>query len=618
MPELNRSVSGALLLFSIVGILAGVTFVYQAAFPGDFIRDDVIEISANYRMGNLTELVSTSSRGVKLPARPLAYASFSLSEAILGEKPQAFLAVNVIIHAVACLLLFRLLWLVSIRTDDAIAVPTRMLPIGALVSVWAVHPMNVHAVAYIYQRMESLMACLFLAASIQIVHYLRQPHWIRLVMATLFAVLAALSKEVAAVLPLAPFVISAVVAESIAVRMRRAAIVAMPLMLTWVAVAAYLVPQLDSYRKVVWGSDSSPWSYFMTESQVIVHYLKSFAWPDKLSLVYDWPTVTRFSEVMIPMTVLVILLLFGIYFIGRGWLIGTGVLWFFLVLGPSSSFLPMVWAAEDYRTYLPIVGLLIAIVAVVIFIEVRMSRRWVKMWHFSATAVILLCAVFMAIAGRSRATLFQSQLAIWTDAVKSERAPATAPAVLSDILIDLKNYTQAENFARKAIEAAPTKPKGWSSLASALTHQGQVTAAAKVLDDAMAAAKDDGSLAFAKGNLLAAKDTPAAIEMLDRAVSLDPLNESAWNNLGILLARDPATYEQAEECYQRSLSLRIDNRSAYQNLVALHIKSGELYDARTVLLAARKILPNDGDLRSRLATLERLIREQERQRSDKE
>ena len=235
-------------------------------------------------------------------------------------------------------------------------------------------------------------------------------------------------------------------------------------------------------------------------------------------------------------------------------------------------------------------------------------------WHLSVTAVIFVFAVSLAISGRSRATLYQSRLAIWTDAVKSERAPATAPATLSSILIDLKDYPQAELYARQAVEAAPDKPKGWSNLASALMHQGQEVAAEKVLDEAMAVAKDDGSLAFSRGNLLAAKDTPAAIELLDKAVTLDPSNESAWNNLGILLARDSATYVRAQECYERSLAIRINNLSAYQNLAALHVKSGKLYDARTVLMVANRVLQNDSDLRSRLATLERMIREQEQRR----
>ena len=230
-------------LLSVVAILVGVAFVYQAALPGDFIYDDLAEINSNYRMGNLTELLSTATAGVKLPARPLAYASFSLNVAMFGDKAIGFLIVNVFIHVVACMLLLRLLWLLATSRDGLNPSPTRMFPIGALVLLWAVHPMNVHAVAYIYQRMESLMACMFLAASIQIFHYLRQPNWIRLVLATLFAVFAALSKEVAAVLPLVPFVLSAAINEPTAVRMRRALIVALPLTLTWIVVAAYLVPQ---------------------------------------------------------------------------------------------------------------------------------------------------------------------------------------------------------------------------------------------------------------------------------------------------------------------------------------------------------------------------------------
>jgi len=154
--------------------------------------------------------------------------------------------------------------------------------------------------------------------------------------------------------------------------------------------------------------------------------------------------------------------------------------------------------------------------------------------------------------------------------------------------------------------------KRGGNLAMALIRQGREQEAEQVLDDGAQASEDDGSLAFARGSLWAQTDTPKAIVQFEKAVELDPLNEAAWNNLGILVARDGTNFERAQACYERSISIRGDNRQAYQNLVALHVKAEKLYDARTVLLAARRVFPNDQDFLVRSRAIAKLIREREK------
>ncbi len=157
MTEASKATPSAKLwvAMGLTATLAGVIYVYQAAFPGAFVYDDIAEISGNYRMGDLTRLLDTAFRGVKLPARPLAYASFSVNHALIGPGPSQFLALNVLIHFASCLLLLRLLWLLTCSRGEP-QTPIRVLPLCGLSLCWAVHPLNVSAVAYIYQRMEKL------------------------------------------------------------------------------------------------------------------------------------------------------------------------------------------------------------------------------------------------------------------------------------------------------------------------------------------------------------------------------------------------------------------------------------------------------------------------------
>lgn len=597
----------------VLAILVGNFYVYQAAFPGDFVYDDIAEVAGNYRMGDLTKLAEASWQGVKLPARPLAYASFSLNQAVLGEWPSRYLGVNLLIHFATCLLLLRLLWLLTHSTEREPQTPIRILPLGALVLCWAVHPLNVAAVAYIYQRMESLMACLFLAATIQVVHYLGRPSWWRLVFAAIFATLSALSKEVASVLPLIPFLLLPCAVGTWKERVKRAAIVAIALSITWLAIASYHIPQRELFQAAAIGN-ATPWHYFLTEVSVIQHYLQSAVWPQRLSVAYDWPTVTNVVQVAVPMCGIIAFGLVGAYAVARKQLWGTGLIWYLLVLAPTSSVLPLTWPAEDYRNYLPLVGLVIVLAAMLCSGE-RLFERWNSTFNLATTVLLIAAMLPLAQAGRNRAKLYQSRLAVWDQAAESGRAAYTAANLLSTVYIEMKDYARAEQYARQALQSDPSKTGGWSSLAGALTHQGKDDEALALLDEAVKSAKDDGRLAFARGNLLAKSDKVAAIAELERSLELDASNESAWNNLGILLARDPATFDRAQKCYERSLSVRFNNRSAFQNLAALQIKAGKLYDARSVYLTAQSIFRNDRDLQARLATVEKLIRQQELQRA---
>lgn len=600
----------------VLATLAGVFYVYQAGFPGAFVYDDIAEIAGNHRMGDLEKLPDTALRGVKLPARPLAYASFSINHAVLGQRPSQFLGVNVLIHLASCLLLLRLLWLLTASGGSEPQTPTRLLPLGALVVCWAVHPLNVPAVAYIYQRMESLMACLFLAATIQVVHYLRNPHWLRIVFATLFATLSALSKEVAAVLPLIPFLMLPCGEGSLWERMKRTTCIAIPLCLTWLAVVGYHLPQREMFDAAAIGN-ATPWTYLTTQVEVIQYYLQSAVWPQRLSISYDWPTVTSVGKVLVPMGCLILAAIAGVVAVARKQLWGSGIIWYLLVLAPTSSILPLTWSAEDYRNYLPLVGLLIVVAAMLQAVAVRLGR-WGATFNFAVSLVLLVAILPLAQAGRNRAELFQSRQAVWQQATESGRAPYTAAAELATMLIEAKDYPQAEQYARKAIEANPAKAGGWSSLAAALGHQGKNVEALAELENAVKSAEDDGRLAFARGNLLAKTDSAAAIEQFERALELDASNESAWNNLGILLAREPTTYDRAQECYERSLAVRFDNKSVFQNLAALHVKAERLYDARSVYLNALSVFGNDRDFRARLSTVESLIREQEMRKAKKD
>ncbi len=106
--------------------------------------------------------------------------------------------------------------------------------------------------------------------------------------------------------------------------------------------------------------------YFLTQLHVIPYYIKLLFVPTNLNLDYDWPLTGSIDL----LTVFFFLLLSGILVAGimifrRSRLISFGILWFFITLSVTSSFLVIHDFIFEHRLYLPSVGFAI-IIAVLI------------------------------------------------------------------------------------------------------------------------------------------------------------------------------------------------------------------------------------------------------------
>ena len=126
---------------------------------------------------------------------PLVYSSFRLEHKLWGLQPAGYHAVNIFLHLLNCLLLWRLLL--------RLQVPGALL----IAAVFAVHPLHVESVAWIIERKDLLSALFYLGAVLA---------WLRLVevervgpylLVALLFTAGLLSKSVAVTLPLALLIV---------------------------------------------------------------------------------------------------------------------------------------------------------------------------------------------------------------------------------------------------------------------------------------------------------------------------------------------------------------------------------------------------------------------------
>jgi len=102
--------------------------------------------------------------------------------------------------------------------------------------------------------------------------------------------------------------------------------------------------------------------YFLTQLHVIPYYIKLLFIPTNLNLDYDW-SITR--NIDLPTILFFVLLTFivitAIKLYSKARLVSFGIIWFFVTLSVTSSFIVIYDVIFEHRLYLPSVGFAIVI-----------------------------------------------------------------------------------------------------------------------------------------------------------------------------------------------------------------------------------------------------------------
>jgi tetratricopeptide (TPR) repeat protein len=162
--------------------------------------------------------------------------------------------------------------------------------------------------------------------------------------------------------------------------------------------------------------------YALTQCEVIPYYLRLAFWPDQLCIDYYWPFVNTLSAVWPGALLLALMLAATILGLARRapWsFLGA---WFFLILAPTSSILPIKDAIFEHRMYLPLAALAAAFV-----IAVAEGARWIaEAFPAEVSPSAARGAVFAAFAAAAlalgirthvRNCDYYSDVAIWRSAV---------------------------------------------------------------------------------------------------------------------------------------------------------------------------------------------------------
>lgn len=303
--------------------------------------------------------------------RPLPMVTFALDYWRAGLDPSAFKVTNVVIHAVTAL---ALAWFFKLLLPLA-GWPSRRVTYAApaLALAWAIHPIQVSAVLYVVQRMQTmgtlflvLALCAYLKMRLAQIQGMRSRKFG--ILTALAWVLALASKEDSVLLPVYTLAMELTVLrfQAADVQMKRA------LRRSYFIAAALsaLVMALALAHFWSWGPypyrDFSSAERLLAQGRVLSMYIGQILLPlpQWLPFYYDWLQPSR--GLLQPVTTLPCLLLVG-SLLALAWhlrtrrpLLALGLLLFFAGHLVTSNVLGLELAFE-HRNHFPLIGAVLAV-----------------------------------------------------------------------------------------------------------------------------------------------------------------------------------------------------------------------------------------------------------------
>ena len=623
--DLRRRPSTRLHLGLGLVLVAAVLVVYGNALEGPFVFDDEPAVVANPSLHSLATAWQPPDDS-PMTGRPLVNWSFAVNHRLGGLDPGGYHRVNLAFHGASVWLLFaalsRLLRHRPRRWLTGWADPrTPSFAAFAVTLVWALHPVLTEAVSYVTQRTELAFSFFLLLMLYAFLRSLEAEErggpsvvagkgW--LVVAVVAAWAGAASKEVMAV---APLLVPALDALWISGSWRRAwkarwrsylALATCWLPLGWLAATSTRSASAGFGLETLGALD-----YLRTQAGVILHYLRLLVWPRPLVLDYDdWPVAASWGAALPELVVVATLVALTVWGALRCRPVALAGVWFFLLLAPTSSVLPIATEiAAERRLYLASAA---AVGLVVLGTAWLLGRLRIPAARRVLAGAGLAAVVLLAVAGtRERNRQWQDKVELLAHTVAHRPDNARARNNLAAALIAEGRGEEAEPHLRRALELAPDEA-AHTNLGILLAGRGQWARAEGHYRRALEIVPESPQTLTNLGRALAAQDRLEEAEAAyRRSLGLQPTRAETHNNLGSLLWRRGRSAESVA-AFRRAVELNPDYGEARFNLGVALAETGELGAAESELAAAARALPEDGEapLR-RAAVLARLGRRAE-------
>lgn len=468
-----------------LALLLIVAVTYLPVLSAGFIWDDDDYITENEQLTTLEGLGNIWFEiGATPQYYPLVHSTFWLEYQLWELDPAGFHFDNVLLHALAALLLWRVLKKLNVPGAWFAA------------ALFAVHPVEVESVAWVTERKNVLSGFMYMAAALAYFRFTgadgsasdEERSWKHYRFALLLFIGALLSKTVTASFPAALLVVFWWKRGSLRLRDFTPLIPFFILGIGLGGLTAYL-------EKTQVGAEGADWTLnvverFMVAGRIALFYLTKIIWPDPLVFFYERWDVSSSEPLQYFFPLVVAGILAACWFLrdrlGRGYL--AAFLFFGGTLAPALGFIdvyPMRFSyVADHFQYLAGIGIFVLIGAGFQKIADTQNRFGMRNAGLALIYVVLGSITINQLAS------YQSLEILWRDTMRKNPKAWIAYNNLGVLLKERGEIAEAETCYRKAISLLSTFVDARNNLGTIMTERGDHVEASRLYREALELSPD--------------------------------------------------------------------------------------------------------------------------------
>jgi protein O-mannosyl-transferase len=582
-------------------ILLAALLVYHNSFTVPFLLDDFSSVRDNAQIRHLWPIWKVLSPPATLPVggRPVINLSFAINYAVGELAVRGYHILNLTIHVLAGLTLLGIVRRTFLQPVLRDQFGPSALPLALAVAVlWTIHPLQTETVTYISERCESLMGLFYMLTLYCFIRGTDSENltgWLAL--SVIACLLGMASKEVMVTAPLMVFLYDRTfVSGSFREAWKRHGRFYLVLAATWLLLGLLMADV--HYRGVGYGGGITSWDYALTECRAVMNYLWLGFWPHPL--VFDYGPnllVGRLADVWLSGLILSLLLAGVLWALVRQPVIGFLGTWFFLILAPSSSVVPILGQPmAENRPYLSLAAVVVAVIVTGNWFcrNLWARRGWPEPSRVGLqVAVVIGLALALGAATIHRNAQYHSEESIWADVVAKRPGNVRSHASLGVALLTDGRAKESIPQFIDALHIDPNEPIVRCNLAKALAMSGATNQAIFELQETLRHVPNHAPAHVILADILAGQgDEKSALEQYANALAIDPDEQMAHFDLAQLLAHMGRREEAIAE-YQKVLHLDPKNATTHYNLANLLAESGREEEAISHYAAATHFDPHN-------------------------
>jgi tetratricopeptide (TPR) repeat protein len=498
-----------------VGILLLTFFAYSNTFYGEFQFDDDVAILFKEQIRNPSKFFQINPfHSLTHGGRPVTDFTFALNYYFGGVNVLGYHIFNFIIHILNGVLVYYFVLLTMQSSRLSISYHGRAQFIALLTSgIFLLHPIQTEAISYISQRYESLASLFYL---LSLVAYIKArlmqqsaisyqqsaPHpslpleggitnseletpnsklhatrytlpatrytlpakrYTLYALSVVSGILALGSKEIAITLPVVILVYDFYFLPDRPF-LKRISGIGIFILLSVIAGIFILIGFSGGIDAGFSVKAFTPWEYLMTQFRVITKYIGLLFLPINQNLDYDFRVSRSLFEADTFLSLIFLLaLIITAILLFKKWGFGSFfILWFFIILSPTSSFIPIIDLIFEHRVYLASTGIFVIVSDVLSRLltpnsELKTTRYPLHATRYTLSLLFLVVIILMLLltgATYQRNKVWQTKLSLWEDAARKSPMKARVHNNLGNCYFALERYFEAIESYKKAAAIA--------------------------------------------------------------------------------------------------------------------------------------------------------------------